>query len=62
MMHQLVENTAFCLNCTYERPATWDINELTLTCIECQWQLAVPINFVLPRWWTVQEQAESSGK
>jgi hypothetical protein len=62
VMHQPVENTAFCLNCTYEWPATWDINELTLTCIECRWLLAVPINFVLWGWWTVQEQAESSGK
>jgi len=66
VMHQPVENRAYCLNCMNEWPATWDINALTLTCTECGWQLAVPltvpINFVLSGCWTVQEQAESSGK
>ena len=42
-----MENTAYCLNCVYEWPATWEIEELTLTCTEYQWQPAVPIDLVL---------------
>jgi hypothetical protein len=56
-MHQPVENTAYCLNCTNEWPAMWDTDEPTLTCPECQWQLAIPAEFVLSGWWTSQELA-----
>ena len=42
-----MENTAYCLKCVYEWPATWEIEELTLTCTEYQWQPAVPIDLVL---------------
>ena len=57
-MHQPVENTAFCLNCTNEWPAVWEIEkELTLVCPECQWRLGVPAEFVSSGWWTTQELA-----
>jgi hypothetical protein len=27
MMHQTVENTTYCLNCTHEWPTMWDAEE-----------------------------------
>ena len=56
-MHQPVENTAYCLSCTNEWPATWNKDELTITCSECQWQLAIPAGLVLSGWWTTEELA-----
>jgi hypothetical protein len=57
-MHQPVENTAYCLNCTNEWPAIWDIKDgLTLVCPECQWRLGIPVEFVSSGWWTTQELA-----
>jgi hypothetical protein len=57
-MHQAVENTAYCLNCTHEWPATWEIeDELTLVCPECQWRLGVPEELVSSGWWTTEELA-----
>ena len=35
----------------------WDINELTLTCIECRWQLAFPLELFLWGWWAKEELA-----
>jgi hypothetical protein len=58
MMHQTVENTAYCLNCTHEWPAMWDIeDELILVCPECQWRFGVPEEFVSSGWWTTAELA-----
>jgi len=35
----------------------WEIDELTLTCTECRWQLAVPIELVLSGWWAKEKLA-----
>jgi hypothetical protein len=57
VMHQPAENTAYCLNCTYEWPATWEVDEPTITRTECRWQLAIPIELVLSGWWAKEELA-----
>src|SRR5215204_6030138 len=58
-MHQTVENTAYCLNCTHEWPATWSLTkEPTLVCPKCQWCLSVPEEFVSSGWWATQEVVE----
>ena len=58
MMHQTVENTAYCLNCTHEWPAMWNIeDELTLVCPKCQWRLGIPEEFVSSGSWTTEELA-----
>jgi hypothetical protein len=54
-MHQPVENTAYCLNCTNEWSAVWDLEEIALVCPECRWQLGVPAGLVSSGWWTTQE-------
>ncbi|MDX6382045.1 MAG: hypothetical protein QOI57_3069 [Rubrobacteraceae bacterium] len=57
-MHQPVENTAYCLNCTNEWPAPdWETSRLTLVCPECHWRLGVPVEFISSGWWTTQEFA-----
>ena len=58
-MHQTIENTAYCLNCTHEWPATWSLTqEPTLVCPKCQWRLSVPEEFVSSGWWASQEVVE----
>ena len=58
-MHQTVENTAYCLNCTHQWPAIWWLTkEPTLVCPECQWRLSVPEEFVSSEWWASQEVVE----
>lgn len=66
-MHQPVENTAYCLNCTNEWPAVRDTEELdledpTLVCPECRWQLGIPIELVASGWWTNQDQIRGGGE
>ena len=57
-MHQSVENTAYCLNCTNEWPVTWRLTkELALYCPKCRWRLGVPEEFVSSGWWTTEERA-----
>jgi hypothetical protein len=59
MMHQIVENTTYCLNCTNEWAMMWDVVEKgpTAVCLKCQWRLGVPIEFVSSGWWTTEELA-----
>ena len=58
-MHQTIENTAYCLNCTHEWAATWSLTkEPTLVCPKCQWRLSVPEEFVSSGWWASQEVVE----
>lgn len=56
MMHQPVENTAYCLNCTNQWPAVWDRRAIILACPECRWWFGVPKEFVSSGWWTDREQ------
>jgi hypothetical protein len=56
MMHQPVENMAYCLTCTNEWPVLlWASKEHTLMCPECRWRLGVPKDFVSSGWWAVGE-------
>jgi hypothetical protein len=59
MMHQTVENTTFCLNCTHQWPTMWGTVEkdTIVVCPECQWRLGVPLEFVSSGWWTTEELA-----
>ena len=59
MMHQTVENTTYCLNCTHEWPSMWDVveKEPAAVCPKCQWRLGVPREFVSSGWWTTEELA-----
>ena len=55
MMHQPVENTAYCLNCANEWPVAWAYKEITGVCPECGWSLGILIELVSSGWWTVWE-------
>ena len=58
-MHQTVENTAYCLNCTHQWPATWGLTkEPTLVCPKCKWRLSVPEEFVSSGWWASEKIVE----
>jgi hypothetical protein len=58
-MHQTVENTAYCLNCTHQWPATWGLaKEPTLVCPKCKWRLSVPEEIVSSGWWASEEIVE----
>ncbi len=55
MMHQPLENTAYCLNCANEWPAVWDREKHPLACPACRWRLGIPVEFVSSGWWTTWE-------
>jgi hypothetical protein len=59
MMHQTVENTSYCLNCTHKWPTMWGAVEkgFIVVCPKCQWRLGVPIEFVSSGWWSTEELA-----
>jgi hypothetical protein len=60
MMHQTVENTTYCLNCTNVWPTMWEMVEKgpsVVVCPKCQWRLGVPIEFISSGWWTTEEFA-----
>jgi hypothetical protein len=56
-VHQAIENTAYCLNCTHQWPAMWNLaRESTLVSPKCQWHLSVPEEFVSSGWWTTEDE------
>lgn len=56
-VHQAIENTAYCLNCTHQWPAMWNLaRESTLVSPKCQWRLSVPEEFVSSGWWTTEDE------
>jgi hypothetical protein len=61
MMHQTIENTTYCLNCTHQWPTLWEAVEkkdtIVVVCPKCQWRLGVPIELVSSGWWTTEELA-----